>query len=268
MTLTKPPLVFDHYTSSNEGIVLTAKQIEPNNALLCEDQRVFDKAKYNTEVHSPLPVFNVNNALDGNWQRCLDMPLRLAGQKQYYVPQEWANLTNVVQQIINVEHAHNKNWEKYNCYLTIDSSIVDVDLQQRNSGLHVDGFQGARIDPKTKITRNYVASNNGGTRFYPQRFNADLDDSRFNIFAGFDLQKQHAVIGPENTVVFMNAYTVHESGIAIRKGQRTFLRITFDLKEFDRQGNTHNGMLPTGWNMITRDVHSMLLVPSAKDYLR
>ena len=153
--------------------------------------------------------------------------------------------------------------EDYYTYLTVDCGPVRLEEQQRNGGLHVDGFQGARIQPKTKITRNYVATSNGGTRFYPQLFDASLDDRRYNIFKAFDQQAEEPLVAGENIVWFMDAYSVHESGFALRDGRRTFLRMTYDYKKFDRLGNTKNSLIPYQWNMVRRTVHEDLEDPPA-----
>lgn len=260
-TVARPDLTFDAYTSSSEGSVLVPR---PSYALpeLTEDPRVFDKARYATEVHPPRALFETGTVLHGRFMRCLDMPLRLAGDTEYRLPEEWTTLGPLIERILGVEHANNPNWARYHTYLTVDSSEMVADGQQRNGGLHADGFQGARITPKTKVTRNYVATSNGGTRFYPQLFRTGLDDAVFDLFKGFNLQAGRPVLAPEDTVVFMDAYTVHESGLAARDGLRTFLRVTFDLKKFDRAGNTHNAMLDYNWPMVERNVHQTLQAPT------
>lgn len=138
--------------------------------------------------------------------------------------------------------------------------------QQRHGGLHVDGFQGERHEVKHATTRNYVVTTNGGTRFYPQRF-VVADPARFNVFEGFDLQAQEdcVVIAQESVVHFMDTYCVHESGLASRAGLRTFLRVTFDMKEFDRLGNTRNTMLDYEWDMVERTVWDEVRTPHWED---
>lgn len=267
-TTAKSPVTFDAYTSSAQGFILHPTplvRLPVPVPSLPEDERVFDKARYATEVHAPVPVLPTGDLLDREFPRCLDMPIRLAGDTTYRLPNEWVPLVPVLGHILAIEHANNPHWADYHTYITVDCSTVEADGQQRNGGLHVDGFQGARIDPKTKVTRNYVATSNGGTRFYPQRFNADLDDATFNLFEGFDLQAGQPQVAPENMVCFMDAYTVHESGLASRDGLRTFLRVTFDLKPFDRFGNTRNAMLDYDWDMVTRTVHETLQTPTWAD---
>lgn len=269
---------FETVQSSPHGIVLAPAPLRllPTDVPLSsivEDSRVFDRLRYAEEVHAPVPLFSTGTTLYTGLARCLDMPIRIAGDTTYHLPNDWTTLAPVIAKILAVEHEVNPSWRDYHTYITVDCSRVTRAAQQRNGGLHVDGFQGARIHAKTKVTRNYVATTNGGTRFYPYRFRADLDDRRFNIFEGWNLQaEQHGLVAmtaPENTVCFMDAYTVHESGLASRSGMRTFLRVTYDLKPFDRLGNTRNLMLDSHpgyqWDMVTRTVHETLQTPTWED---
>lgn len=188
----KEEIEIDAYASSTEGITFKAAKSSLDIPETCiEDERVFDMETYSQEVHSPvsLGLSNFNKILNKEYPRCLDMPLRLSGEDTYRLPEEWQELQPLIESIISLEHKANPNWRDYNTYLTIDCSEVEEGEQQRHGGLHVDRFQGERIDPKTKITRNYVLSTNGGTRFFPKRF-VCIDPKKFNVFHGFDMQTQ------------------------------------------------------------------------------
>lgn len=228
---------------------------------LWEKKEVFNKATYCSTTSWPQRLFPYRlptHALE----RCLDMPIRLAGEETYTLPQKWFGLWDLLRRIIEIEHACNSNWMDYNTYITVDSRFLNKGQQQRRGGLHVDGFQGARIKTKTKVTRNYVIANNGGTRFWPRPFVAAYDDSKINIFKKFDGQAalgRDPITAWNNFVYFMDAYTVHESGFASHLGIRNFIRVTFDLKKFDRLGNTHNDLLNYDWKMVARDVQSTLV---------
>lgn len=261
-----PSFTIDAYVSGKQGTVFAVEPlVSAQYPSLAEDLREFSYATYAREIHPPVALPQIDtSALAQEYQRCLDMPIRLAGEEKFHVPDEWADLVPLIQQIVGVEQAHNPHWQDYFTYMTVDCKHVEPNEQQRHGGLHVDGFQGERHPIKHKITRNYVLTTNGGTRFYPQRF-VVADPSRFNVFQGFDLQAERYDIAEENTVYFMDAYTVHESGIASRSGLRTFLRVTFDLKEFDREGNTHNSMLEYDWDMVTRKVHHEVATPHLAD---
>ena len=252
---------FDHYTASTKGTRFSV-EAGPHVPALIEDTRVFDKLIYGREVHPPVPLFSTEEALTSPHPRCLDMPIRLAGESEYAVPEEWTALIPLIQRVAAVEQANNSSaLQDYHTYMTVDCSHVEPGITQRRSGLHVDGFQGARITEKTKTTRNYVATSNGGTRFFPQLFFSALDESVYDLFKGFDKQAQDPIVAPEHTVVFMDAYSVHESGAARFAGLRCFLRITYDVKIFDRLGNTKNPMLAYDWPMVARDVQSTLVDP-------
>lgn len=253
--------VFEDYVTSARGSTIGAGWLErrPIHAT-AEDPRRFDKLVYSREIHSPVILFSTGNHLKQPLPRCLDLPLRLKGESDYHIPEEWTSLLPLLVRIFKHEHGSNPNWkDDYFTYMTIDSSLVETGQQQRRGGLHVDGFQGARIKNKTKVTRNYVASSNGGTRFYPQLFESNINESVFNLFTHFEKQARDFIVVPENTVTFMDAYSVHESGLARRGGLRTFLRVTYDCKEFDRLGNSHNSMIDYSWPMVKRTTQQGLI---------
>lgn len=259
--MTLPTL--DHYTSSDRGsrfVVTDEKSV--TYTPIVEDHRVFSKDRYASEVHAPVILFPTRDILEGEFNRCLDLPIRLRSEEEYAVPEEWAAFLPIIEHIAQLEHGSNASaLEDYYTYLTVDSSWVEAGQVQRNEGLHVDGFQGARIQPKTKITRNYIAASNGSTVFYPQTFDLSLDDSKYNLFLSIEDQAGKGVSAPEHAVVFMDAYCAHASGPARYSGWRTFLRVTYDCKRFDRSGNSHNAMLAYEWDMVERNIHEGLATP-------
>lgn len=239
---------------------------------ICEDTRAFDYNTYTHEIHSPViidlgepfPSFDKDREA---LPRCLDMPIRLAGESEYRLPTKWESIREDIEKIITIEERHNPNWKDYYTYITVDCNPVTVGNQQRHGGLHVDGFQGERITNKTKITRNYVGTNNGGTQFWEQSFIV-ADPEKFNVFKGFDLQADGIpFVAVPNYFYFMDAYTVHESGFAEYDGDRTFFRITYDLKKFDRLGNTHNPNLDYEWEMVDRNAQDLVTEPRLTDIL-
>lgn len=65
----------------------------------------------------------------------------------------------------------------------------------------------------------------------------------------------------------MDAYTVHESGYAEFDGKRIFVRLTFDLKKFDRLGNTRNPNLSYEWEMVARNAQELVEEPRLTDII-
>jgi hypothetical protein len=264
-----PSFTIDQVISSSKGSILRPQSYTDDLIpRLLEDERAFAYSTYAREIHPPHALPQIDTTvLAREYPRCLDMPIRLKGQSEYALPEEWSTLTPLLESIISLEQAHNPHWEDYYTYMTVDCKHVEPAEQQRHGGLHVDGFQGERHPTKHKITRNYVLTTNGGTRFYPQRF-VVADPAVYNVFQGFDLQAENFIIADENVVHFMDAYSVHESGIASRSDLRTFLRVSFDLKEFDRLGNTKNSMLDYNWDMTARAVHDEVATPHLTDIER
>lgn len=106
-----------------------------------EDDRVFDYNTYSQEIHTPKKLsFLETSVLKKEYLRCLDMPIRLKGQEEYSVPEEWKDLVPLIKNIAFIEQTHNPNWKDYYTYITVDCKYVTQEEQQRHGGLHVDGF--------------------------------------------------------------------------------------------------------------------------------
>lgn len=247
--------------ANREFVLLEPDYFKPDelNDDLIEDEELFSYKNYMTNNRAPVKVLDASPFAV---KRCLDMPLRLSGERQYRLPTDWMELKPILDRLVGIEHAHNPNWMEYNTYLTVDVKSVSSGEQQRHGGLHVDGFQGERIREKTKVTRNYVGTTNGGTQFWVQPFIV-ADPSKFNVFEGFDLQRKgEPIIAEPNCFYFMDAYMVHESGYADFNGERVFIRLTYDLKIFDRLGNTRNPNLQYDWEMVERNVWEQVTTPT------
>lgn len=224
---------------------------------------VWDLDQFN-KSHKPevIGCIQNKNTFSSYSVRVLDMPIRFPGT-EYRLPLELVKYREVIQQIIDYEHANNPYIDDYFAYLTIDSSVVVKGTTQRQGGCHADGFQGARIKRKTLINRSYIVADRDTTEFYCHPFSIrDLDDAKHDFFLDFDLQADlRYVVRPEPyQVVFMNAYQVHKAVPATQTARRTFLRLSFDVKEFDRLGNTHNPLFDYNWNMVARNAKSTLTI--------
>ncbi len=196
--------------------------------------------------------------------RILDMPIKLAGSNDYRLPRELIPFLRTIQMIIDHEHSvlTGDQLLAYNAYLTIDQSDVKAGVIQRKPGAHVDGFQGARIYPKTIINHSYIVSNGAPTIFYPQPFDCSHVDERVHdCFLEMDAQsdESRAMQVEPNTVYLMDAYTVHRAAIATHHFFRTFLRISYDVKPFDRLGNAINPLFSYAWEMVPREAQSTLI---------
>lgn len=203
------------------------------------------------------PTFSRNNNL-----RVLDLPIKFPNSG-YRLPLELIQFSSLIQKIINYELSTNKNVDEYYAYLTIDQSPVKKGDTQRKGGLHVDGFQGSRIEEKLPIDHSYIMMDCLPTRFCPYKYNLKgLDPAVDNFFTAFDREKREgteAEFGIEAySLYLMDAYCVHKSATAIQDTNRTFFRLSYSVRQYDRLGNTHNPMFTYDWNMVPRDTQSKL----------
>ena len=223
---------------------------------------VFDIERFGASLPTIVGTVADRRTLDGLNLRVLDMPVRFPGSEDYRLPREFLALAPLLKQIVQHERAINSRYEEYYAYLTVDVGTVAAGTSQRRGGLHVDGFQGARITQKTFVNSSYLVANVLPTIFSQQRYRVGrLDIAKHNFFHAFDRQAK-----PENEwqahpyqIVRADAHCVHRAAVASRAIRRVFLRVSFDTKVFDRLGNTHNDLFDYDWEMVKRGVQATLL---------
>ncbi len=191
--------------------------------------------------------------------RVLDMPIKMAGSNQYRLPSELKQFGSLIQQIINHEHAmlNEEQLLQYYAYITVNQSWVEASQTQTTPGIHCDGFQGARINPKTIANHTYLVMDKVATVFYPQAFDfSKLDEKKHNFFDAMAQQANEANTMRLKllTVYLIDAYAAHRADIAKTSGYRTLARLIYDVKKFDRLGNTHNPHFDYAWPMVPRPI--------------
>ena len=146
-------------------------------------------------------------------------------------------------------------------YLTVDQRYIDAGETQRTAGAHFDGMQGIRYQTKLPADYSFVVSNFNPTRFFTQSFDARRLNMKYdNWFKALGRQidfKQSFVPRPYE-IYKMTSYQMHESPVSTEPGLRTFMRLEFSHKKFDRRENTRNPLLPTNWNYQDRPIPSNL----------
>lgn len=245
------------------GIRKWREPIDTEHFILRTVNTKFDKENFRV-VHSPLvigEVYDTEKFSDIRDLRVLDMPIKFPGKNEYRIPRELNQFDEVIAKIASHEHAINPNIEEFFAYLTVDQMYVEANEYQRKPGCHVDGFQGARINPKRLINRSYIVYDRVPTVFYGQAFETEhLDEAKHDFFLSFDEQAEESAemrFDPYS-IVLMNAYTVHRSDKVNYPIYRTFFRLSYDTIKFDRFGNTHNPMFDYKWNMVSRNTRDHL----------
>jgi hypothetical protein len=198
--------------------------------------------------------------------RTLDMPIKFPGS-EFRLPREFAQLAPLLQRVADCEAAINSAcYDEYYCYLTVDQGEVTAGKLQREAPCHVDGFQGARWNPKVRNNHTYTISDRLPTVYYVQPFHLEmLDESRHNFFWEMNRQvaqtnSQHAWVPQPFELTLMDCYTVHRGAEAPEPMFRTFLRMSFEVRIFDRLGNAHNPLFRYDWPMVPRDIEGLNLV--------
>lgn len=198
--------------------------------------------------------------------RTLDMPIKFPGS-DFRLPAELAQLRWLVQRVADLELAVNpRRYDEFYCYLTVDQGPVRGGVLQREAPCHVDGFQGARWQPKVRINHTYTVTDCLPTAYYVQPFEfTGLDEARHNFF--FEMNNQvartqsaHAWYAAPWELTLMDAYTVHRGAAAEVDTYRTWCRLSFEVRMFDRLGNAHNPMFRYDWDMVPRDIEGLGLV--------
>lgn len=191
----------------------------------------------------------------------LDMPIKFPSG-EFRIPTENKAIHEIVDKAFRYEQLINPLWERYYVYLTIDQKQVSRGESHRVHGAHFDGMQGLAYPKKLPVCHQYVIANAAPTQFFIQEFDAkNLDEKRQNWFT--ELEKQivpDAVMTAEPfTLYLMTAYSMHDSPIVKEDCLRTFCRVEFSLKEFDRDMNTRNPLLPSPWKYRPRPIPEHLL---------
>ena len=204
-------------------------------------------------------------AVSQNAPRTLDLPIKFPGS-DFRLPKELAMFRPIIQRAANFEAIANARcYDEYYCYLTVDGGIVRPGTLQREAPCHVDGFQGARWNPKVRGNHSYTVSNTIPTAYYIQPFDFDkLDETQHDFFWEMNRQvaltnSEYAWQPEEGELTLMDCYCVHRGTEATREVFRTFVRISFEVRIFDRLGNAHNPLFQYDWPMVPRDIEALNL---------
>ncbi len=186
----------------------------------------------------------------------LDMPIKFP-HTDVRVPGELASCIPVIRRIVDNEAQLNPSYAEYYAYLSIHQGWVRPGQRQRETPAHVDGFQGPRWEKKHPANHSYLVSDTLQPDFYPVDFPLEHIDLNFDdIYAEFTRRIEQGVTtwSPRDLeLILMDCYCVHRSRIAQELVFRTWLRVSWETRVFDRLGNTHNPLFDYDWKMVARD---------------
>ena len=198
--------------------------------------------------------------------RTLDMPIKFPGSN-FRIPNSLKQFKDIIEIVANYEAQINSQcFDEYYCYMTVDQGFVNPKTLQREAPCHVDGFQGARWNPKTRINHTYVIGSSIPTTYYVQPFDLrSLDEAKHNFFWEMNnivakTKSKYAWKPESGEINLIDAYSVHRGTEAKEATFRTWVRLSFEVRQFDRLGNAHNPMFKYDWPMVKRDIESLNLV--------
>lgn len=199
--------------------------------------------------------------------RVLDMPIKFPDCDEYRLPRAFAQFAPTIQRIVDFEHAVNPHHSEYFAYLTIDQRRVSPGTLHREAPCHVDGFQGARWQPKCRTNHTYTVSDVLPTAYYVQPFDfSALDETLHDFFWEMnavvaETHEAHRWQPRPAEITLMDCYCVHRGVEAAEPVHRTWLRLSFEERRrvFDRLGNGHNPLFDYAWSMVPRDIEQLHL---------
>ena len=239
-------------------------EFDQQSQILKDLNTVWDVSKFRQE-REPLSFGVMNRSLQTSFRfadapRVMDMPIKFP-YSDYKIPNELEGFLPTIKEIADLEETINPQVDDYFCYLTLDTRDVNPNALQRESPCHVDGMQTSRQDP-TLVNHSYLVSSSVPTTFYKQPFMVDmLDLDKHNLF--WELNRQVAMTNSHYAkthrpfeLLLMDAYTVHR-GSEVEGNEpipRNWLRMSYEVRKFDREGNTHNPMFEYDWKMEPREI--------------
>lgn len=230
--------------------------------------KVFEYNKFAGPRHPPVLVGVLEARADfdepfpNSVLQAQDMPISFPthdiGSYEYRLPACYAKLGEFVSKVANTWHALEPEAYKYFCYLSISHGVVSPWQHQRRPNIHCDGFQSARISPKIVGEYAFVASNSLPTLFYIDPFDtSQLDPAKHNFFTAYSKRSQTAPLSCQKKyeIMMMDPYCFHAAAINMSDHpiKRTFARMLYSTRIYDRLGNTHNPAFNYHWEMVCRE---------------
>lgn len=196
-------------------------------------------------------------------QHVLDMPIKFPGSREIRLPAALTSVLPAVRRIVDIEAQLNPRYTDYYAYLSVHQAQVGVGARMRENPYHVDGFQGPRWTRKHAVNHSYLLSDALPTVFYPMGFSLDhLDIACDDIYAEFARKIESRADAPtwraqDWELILMDAYCVHRGDVAAEPVFRTWLRVSWETRVFDRLGNSENPLFHDRadypWAMVARD---------------
>lgn len=230
--------------------------------------KVFEYDKFSEPRHPPVLIGVIekkeqfDNPLTESVLQPQDMPIAFPTDNkddyEYRLPVCYQNLQEFVEKVANTWHSLEENHHRYYAYLSISHGVIPPWQNQRRPNIHTDGFQGARVEPKEIGEYTFVVANKMPTIFYIESFDTStLDPNIDNFFSAYSRLTNSKPLRcmEKYQIMMMDPYCFHAAttNYSHKPVTRTFARIIFSTRRYDREGNAHNPAFNYQWEMVKRD---------------
>lgn len=235
--------------------------------------RIFDYNAFSLPRHPPLSIGFLEDKevfdqpLEENMLQAQDMPIGFpttSEEYEYRVPEEYSKLREFIQKVANVWHKLEPNAHQYYAYLSVSYGTVPAWTAQRRPSIHCDGFQSVRVEPKERGEYTFVASNALPTVYYIESYDVSgLDPAKDDFFVAYSKSTQSDPVDCQKPyeIIMMDPYCLH-AAIANTTDNpitRTFVKLIYSTRVYDRIGNAHNPAFDYTWKMVRREAQQDLL---------
>ena len=206
-------------------------------------------------------IFSHQNSI-----RILDMPLHMPGQG-WHIHKEVMQFLEILDKAFLAECQYDGHIDNLYCYITVDQKQVLDGKTQRRPGAHADAYieaYGVQVDviPENieslrqqhgEVSHTYICYDVLPTEFFLDKFPLYSPKCEDTLSA-FDVIAANAPIYtyPAYTILRLDPYVVHRCAIAKFDTPRTFVKISFSTKKYNRAGNTINDLFDYNWEMVPR----------------
>jgi hypothetical protein len=226
------------------------------------DLRCFDAINLPEVIGTVTPQpFSLPNGI-----RVLDLPLHL--------PEQGWRIPGYLKQFHDVIALAQLSEQKYGdlknlfCYITVDQKPIAAGKTQRRAGAHSDAYieaHGVQVDVTEQnrdillaevgeVSHTYLCYDALPTEFFQARFPLHEPECQ-EAMQTFDqiASVSPIVTYPAYTVLRLDPYVVHRAAVAQNDTTRTFVKISFSRKRYNRAGNSINSLFTYNWDFVPRD---------------
>lgn len=178
----------------------------------------------------------------------------------YRIPMALSSLEPIVRLVADAEAKISADHDRAHCHITLERQFVLSGETQRMPGFHVDGFQRLKHGHYTEVEHSYIVSDVYPTEFSIRGYDLSWVENWRHMFRVMDAEVpiSSVVVAEPNKIYRMTCYQVHRTPRLPRNTWRSFLRVTYAMRELEDPRNTVNpcfdGQVYGSWSGDIRNI--------------